>query len=278
MNCHSTLYQGKAMRLFTLIWILSLMAMPLASCSSEPTTNDENDVTSATENDVEEGTESNDASVANDGSAETDSGSGTSATDTTATDMDDVTGDESDVTEPVGQDVTGDDNDVTEPVGQDVTGDDNDVTEPVGQDVTGDDNDVTEPVGQDVTGDDDASCVPDCDEKTCGNDGCGGQCGSDCSSTDAPVCKAGECILLIFCDAYFEQCPNDGATSDPAMLDTCKANCEQQFLGDCWFAACAVETGFCDNEEEDDASIVACGIANGWYEPSGPVGIPIDID
>jgi len=232
-----SLYEGNAMRLFILIATLGFMAMPLASCGTEPTSNDQNDTTSTPEDDVSEST---DAGVAGDASAEedapdnspeTDSGAGVSTTDATARVMEEVTETSAD--------------------------------------------DVTEPVDQEIIGDEDTSCQPACDGKTCGKDGCGGSCGS-CSDVDAPVCKVGECVLLIFCDAYFEQCPNDGATSDPAMLDVCKANCEQQFLGGCWFAACAVETGFCDNEEEDDASIVACGIANGWFEPSESEGIPIE--
>ena len=42
--------------------------------------------------------------------------------------------------------------------------------------------------------DPDCGCVPDCTDKVCGDDGCGGQCGSDCS--DGLSCVHGLCLAM----------------------------------------------------------------------------------
>lgn len=69
-----------------------------------------------------------------------------------------------------------------------------------------------------------------------------------------------------FCQAYADMCP-----AEPD-LESCNVECADgtdPAAGDCWFKACAVMTGFCDNEERGDPSIVECAISNGWWE--GPL-------
>lgn len=46
---------------------------------------------------------------------------------------------------------------------------------------------------------------------------------------------------------------------------------------DCWFPLCSVETGKCDNEEEGDPSILACGERRGWWPASRCAGL-VDLD
>jgi hypothetical protein len=108
-------------------------------------------------------------------------------------------------------------------------------------------------------------CTPDCDNKTCGDDGCGDICGT--CGEDAPVCQSGTCISD-FCQAYVDQCVPPG---DPEGMASCQDLCEQKKImttEGCWFWACGVETGKCDNQEANDQSIVDCGIAHGWFEPN----------
>ena len=70
-------------------------------------------------------------------------------------------------------------------------------------------------------------CVANCTNKSCGDDGCGGTCGS-CGLNEA--CKAGNCVCAPNCGA--KQCGNDG----------CGGNCGQCPAG----SACSA-TGMCES-------------------------------
>ena len=75
----------------------------------------------------------------------------------------------------------------------------------------------------------DAPCIPSCEDKTCGDDGCGGSCGS-CAEDDDPctdaTCEEGACTL-VFTDAA---CDDDDACTEG---DTCaEGTCSGQVI-DC---------------------------------------------
>ena len=57
-------------------------------------------------------------------------------------------------------------------------------------------------------------------------------------------------------------CPGD------PKLTQCNMDCANgtdPTPADCWFLSCGVMTGFCDNEERGDPSILLCGLDRGWY-------------
>lgn len=66
-----------------------------------------------------------------------------------------------------------------------------------------------------------------------------------------------------FCREWATGCPGD--VDEDMTVDDCISRCE--VAGDmtwekCWFAACSVETGLCDNQ--DDGSISECAASHGW--------------
>jgi hypothetical protein len=72
------------------------------------------------------------------------------------------------------------------------------------------------------------SCRPDCDAKTCGDDGCGGSCGS---CADDETCSAGICTsstsndcasCLDSCSGLPSCCCGSGCICDSACTDTCQ--------------------------------------------------------
>jgi formylglycine-generating enzyme required for sulfatase activity len=70
--------------------------------------------------------------------------------------------------------------------------------------------------------DHDPACVPDCTGRACGDDGCGGSCGT-CAASDA-------CHLPGTCTAATGQCTNpskDCDDSDPATVDSCESTTGQ---------------------------------------------------
>lgn len=58
----------------------------------------------------------------------------------------------------------------------------------------------------DVVTPDETICVPECEEKECGEDGCGGQCGA-CEGAQE-VCNQGLCLCVVACDG--KECGDDG--------------------------------------------------------------------
>ena len=65
-----------------------------------------------------------------------------------------------------------------------------------------------------------------------------------------------------FCATYATMCPRGEID-----VSWCESACERDMrldLEGCGFLACAVEVGLCDNEERDDAMIIACMVRHGW--------------
>lgn len=113
-----------------------------------------------------------------------------------------------------------------------------------------------------------APCVPKCDGKECGDDGCGGECGA-CLVPGQTSCIEGSCGACVpACGG--KQCGDDG----------CGGQCGQCGLGlECSFGACAVPaieascalhcgsvapsgcscTAFCADEGDCCADVVFCG-------------------
>ena len=108
------------------------------------------------------------------------------------------------------------------------------------------------------------SCAADTDckgERVCVEGKCEGHGGSsDGQNSTGPV---------NICQAYIDMCPEGGFT-DGIKRDVayCINLCETQTNRTnelCFFAACAVETGYCDNEVPGDPQIEDCARAHGWY-------------
>lgn len=100
-------------------------------------------------------------------------------------------------------------------------------------------------------------CVPSCDEKDCGDDGCGGTCG-DCPN--GWQCEASKCVCKTQCDN--KECGDDGCGGSCGIcligyecidgLCICKPKCEQK---ECGHDGCGGTCGKCINPcngEEDD--------------------------
>ena len=67
-----------------------------------------------------------------------------------------------------------------------------------------------------------------------------------------------------WCVAYAEQCPEEGFDA-AACTEKC-SNPASMRSDDCWFRACGVEVGMCDNEEAGDETILRCGEQHGWLQ------------
>ena len=80
----------------------------------------------------------------------------------------------------------------------------------------------------------DVACVPDCNGKECGDDGCGGACGA--CGPDAPfqhMCNAGVCECLPDCED--RECGDDGCGGSCGSCDEGVGSCaEGECLYDCW--------------------------------------------
>jgi hypothetical protein len=110
---------------------------------------------------------------------------------------------------------------------------------------SGDVTDADAGAAGDVTDADGGTCVPQCTEKVCGDDGCGSVCGT----CDAPgtVCEAGQCIPGFACepDCTDKECGDDGCG------ETCGDGCEDG-------ETCT--EGLCESAEGDITSCEgACG-------------------
>jgi len=115
---------------------------------------------------------------------------------------------------------------------------------------------VTELVVQDLSTHDEAGplpdiCVPKCQGKFCGDDGCGATCGQ---CRDNEECLAGMCICQPLCDTI--ECGVDGcggSCGDCAPTESCKAGkcvCEPTCgLAKCGDAGCGGSCGECGDEE-----------------------------
>lgn len=155
--------------------------------------------------------------------------------------------------------------------GADTVDDSTEVTPDIGTD-EGADTAETEP---DVTPDttpDTPVCVPDCAGKACGDDGCGGECGTcgDLPCKGTPECLEGACVYPVVvcddhdpctadsCDMEFDACKYKTVKCDdgnPCTEDSCvkgegciytPKSCDDE--NSCTADACDVETGACTNE------------------------------
>ena len=83
-------------------------------------------------------------------------------------------------------------------------------------------------------------CLPNCDGKQCGDDGCGGVCG-ECSGQDA--CIEAHCVCQPACEG--KACGDDG----------CGGSCGECTSQDpCQNAVCNAETGLCQTEPADNGA------------------------
>lgn len=115
-------------------------------------------------------------------------------------------------------------------------------------------------------------CTPDCDDRSCGTDGCGGICG-ECEIGDA--CEAGLCIArdsggslsclevvecLQFCntESCFNDCFDDGISEARELYRAATVcideNCAQlqddlEAFSDCQYERCPQELEECFNDE-----------------------------
>ena len=58
------------------------------------------------------------------------------------------------------------------------------------------------------------SCIPDCKSKQCGPDGCGGQCGI-CKNKNVCNLIEGFCVPISPCNSFFPNCPNNRQGKGP---------------------------------------------------------------
>ena len=72
----------------------------------------------------------------------------------------------------------------------------------------------------------DCLCVPDCDEKECGDDGCGGTCGTCLGPQDA--CEDGQCVCQPACDG--KECGDDGCGGSCGVCTGATSAC---YEGEC---------------------------------------------
>jgi hypothetical protein len=94
-------------------------------------------------------------------------------------------------------------------------------------------------------------CVPDCDGKVCGDDGCGGSCGTCKFESDAPICWQGGCVAIPSCTPSCEGkvCGGDGCGGVCGFCDVMEA----------------CEAGACAPLPADESCVERCGLA----APSG---------
>jgi hypothetical protein len=137
--------------------------------------------------------------------------------------------------------------------GEDVKGTEDAVT-PLdvrgGEDAAAQDQVPPQDVGETV-------CVPKCDDKECGPDGCGGECGT-CPAA-APECKAGFCAVPCEPDCEGKECGPDGCGGEcgkcpnaaPFCVDSvCSVDCTPDCEGkQCGPDGCGGACGFCGAQE-----------------------------
>ncbi len=104
-------------------------------------------------------------------------------------------------------------------------------------------------------------CVPDCTEKSCGDDGCGGSCGAceGCDGPDAALCAGGTCESVCCPDCDGKSCGDDGCGG---VCGVCSADsaCEGNLCAA--KGACCVNDGACTF-----VSSTGCTVLSGtWTE------------
>ena len=114
----------------------------------------------------------------------------------------------------------------------------------------------------------DGGCMPDCTEKECGNDGCGGSCGT-CPAA-APVCEDGICKVECVPDCQGRECGDDGCGGAcgacPEATPLCQGGiCMPECIPDCSGKECGGDGcgGECGQCEQDEACVEwACKCLN----------------
>jgi hypothetical protein len=122
-------------------------------------------------------------------------------------------------------------------------------------------------------------CIPDCSDKTCGDDGCGGECGSCpsvevCDGSTCTTCGNGELEEHETCDPSASvRCPQEsGCVSDDACfvptytgsVDTCDAVCDTMQIIECVTGDGCCPAG-CNPGNDVDCAPAECG--NGTLDP-----------
>ena len=118
------------------------------------------------------------------------------------------------------------------------------------------------------------SCVPDCSGKTCGDDGCGGSCGT-CEI--GSLCEAGQCVEGPCepscqgkdcgpdgCGGDCGACPEgQGCSVNGLCLDVCVPNCEGKVCGS---DGCGGSCGSCASGEDCEAGLCVGGCGDLTFE------------
>ncbi len=101
---------------------------------------------------------------------------------------------------------------------------------------------------------DSVACTPDCDERSCGDDGCGGLCGTCAGAQDA--CDDGACVCQPDCDG--RACGDDGCGGSCGVCAGAQDACED--------GACVCQPD-CDGRAcGDDGCGGTCGVCAGAQE------------
>jgi len=111
------------------------------------------------------------------------------------------------------------------------------------------------------------ACLPNCNGKSCGDDGCGGSCGT-CGGE--ATCDAGQCIANCTADCAGKECGDDGCggtcgscgAGESCSAGTCMGNCTADCTGkQCGDDGCGGSCGSCDAGENCDAGQCVTGPA-----------------
>ncbi len=118
-------------------------------------------------------------------------------------------------------------------------------------------------------------CAPDCGDRECGDDGCGGSCG-ECP--DGAPCEGGVCACVPWCVDM--ECGDDGCggscgTCPPGFhCDDGDCVCEPQCGGkDCGPDGCGGSCGECDPHSTCDAQGLCASTCVDTHEPDGEPGV-----
>jgi len=121
--------------------------------------------------------------------------------------------------------------------------------------------------GSCVIDDDGGACTPDCLGKECGDDGCGGTCGS-CSDPAFPTCDThtGQCVAVCVPQCAGKTCGDDGCGG---TCGTCDANAScNDGLG-----KCVPDAWTCSASYYAGGDICDCDC--GAYDPDCDLGAPL---
>ncbi|MCX6747175.1 MAG: MopE-related protein [Candidatus Pacearchaeota archaeon] len=118
------------------------------------------------------------------------------------------------------------------------------------------------------------ACTPDCAGKQCGDNGCGGSCGTCSSNHGTPSCNSGSCSIA--CNAGYGDCNGDATSdgceinlldSDNSHCGTCATVCTSGktcVSGTCT-TSCISTTEVCNGLDDDCDGQVDEGVKNTYY-------------